>query len=242
LYVTGGVVLGSAVGVGSVVGVLGDGSVVVGVLADGSGVLGPVGLGDGWELDGSPDEDWVGNDGADQGGVGAVGVADGNQPVPGLDALGFSRVGSSVGFRVGAAVTSSGEAPRGLPTGSLVVVPPDEVVLWDVAGVDGMVVADSRAPNGTNRRRPASVSTVATRALSFRIRGPPYRPIGPRTGLPFSSIQNAHPAGGLGQERSGVKFFGGRHRTFGGSGQPGGGLNCLKAKPFTPRSPGSLPT
>ncbi|MEU4605898.1 hypothetical protein AB0F43_23170 [Kribbella sp. NPDC023972] len=153
-----------------------------------------------------------------------------------------------MGSCVGVPVASSGVDPSGLPTGGLVVVPLDaddsraDGMFSDAAGTGGVVVADSFARNGTKKSRPASVSAVTTRAPSFRTGGPPYLPIGPRAGRPSWSTQNDHPGGASGQERSGLKFFGGRHRTFGGSGHPGGGLNCLNAKPFTPRSPGSLPT
>ncbi|TCO32636.1 hypothetical protein EV652_104242 [Kribbella steppae] len=244
------------VALGSVAVALGSVGVALGSVAVALGSLG-VALGSVCvaELDGADEGcvDWVGpaevsvgDAGADHGGFGAAGVAEGcgegNQPVTGFAVLGFRRAGSSVGAWVGASVTPSGEEPKGLPTGRLVVVSLDGVVLSGAVGVDGTVVAESRPPNGMKRSTPTSDSTVATSAPSFSTGGPPYRPIGPRTGCPSSSIQNAHPAGGLGQERRGLKFFGGRHRAFGGSGQPGGGLNCLKANPFTPRSPGSLPT
>jgi hypothetical protein len=249
-----------AVGVGD--GVLGS----IGV-GDGCGVVGAVGVGDGVAggcvvgcvvgcgVDGcvvgvvelGPVDVCGGDDGADHGGVGAVGVAvgrpAGNQLLadPGVPASRPAAVGWSVGSCVGVPVVSSGVDPSGLPTGGLVVVRLDaedslaDGRFSDAAGAGGTVVADSFARNGTKRKRPASASTVAARAPSFRTGGPPYLPIGPRTGRPSWSTQNDHPGGAFGQERSGLKFFGGRHRTFGGSGHPGGGLNCLKGLTFHPQ-------
>jgi hypothetical protein len=181
------------------------------VLGDGAVALGPVGLGDGTDVLGTDvlgsgvlGSDVLGSDVlgsgvlgsvvlgsvvlgdevADQGGAGAVGVADGcaegNQP--GI-ALGFSRVGSWVGVPVAA----SGVDPKGLPTGSLLVAPADglalcdSVVLCDSVGV-AIGATESFPPNGTTRSRPTRASAVAARAPSFRTGGPPYRPIGPRTG------------------------------------------------------------
>lgn len=221
-----------AVGLGEGAGVVdagGLGGAVVGLLGDGLGVPGCV--------------DDAEAAGAVQGGAGAVGLAEpcasGNHSATGSDVLDPDRDGSWLRFCwFGVVVTSSGELPNGFPTGGLVVVPSFEVVSWDSVGGAGgeVVVAVSRPPKGTNRSSPASASTVATRALILTTGGPPYRPIGPRTGWPSWSTQKAQPAGGLGQERSGVKFFGGRHRAFGGSGQPGGGLNCLNAKTFHPQA------
>src|SRR4029453_3562737 len=55
--------------------------------------------------------------------------------------------------------------------------------------------------------------------------GPPSRPPGPATRRPPSLTQNAHPGGAGGQDSSGPHRLGGRQRTLGGGGQPGGALN-----------------
>lgn len=247
--------VGLGVGVGLTVGVglgmgLGVGAGVVDCVGVGAAVVVCVGLVGTWVVDAGGLGGLlvcVGDVGADQGGDGVVEVVDawalGNHSVIGSEGLGLDRDGSCVRFPwVGVVVTPSGVLPKGRPTGDLVAVPSfgvvfSDVVFSDSVGAGGLVVvADSRPPNGTKTSSPASASTVATRALILTTGGPPYRPIGPRTGSPSWSTQNAQPAGGLGQEESGVKFFGGRHRTFGGSGQPGGGLNCLKRKPFRPQA------
>jgi hypothetical protein len=148
---------------------------------------------------------------SDGSGVG-VGVEPGVEPVsvgPGLAGSVGSVVGSVTGTLVGSEVGS------------------------DVR--TGVVLADSSPPsNGLSSTNPISASGTAAIAPTLILPGPPYRPIGPRTRLPASSTQNAHPAGAGGHDSGGLQRFGGRQRAVGGSGQPGGALNCLTLPPPVP--------
>ncbi|WP_165949257.1 hypothetical protein [Kribbella turkmenica] len=161
----------------------------------------------------------------DHGGLGATGVArscaDGNQRVVGLPAGEMLRDGLD-GGRVtgsrGGTPTRLGEVPVGMRGDA------SAVAVSSGDGRLGVVVADSCELNGTATSAPTNVTAAAASAPSLSTGGPPYRPTGPRTGRPFSSVQNAQPAGGLGQDGSGFQFLGGRHRAFGGSGHSGGEL------------------
>ncbi|WP_166677958.1 hypothetical protein [Kribbella kalugense] len=78
--------------------------------------------------------------------------------------------------------------------------------------------------SSTNTINAAGMTTIATAASR---RGPPYLPIGPRTGRPYESTQNAHLAGAAGQDPGGCHRRGGRQSGVGGAGHSGGVLNCL---------------
>jgi hypothetical protein len=86
--------------------------------------------------------------------------------------------------------------------------------------------------NGLNSTNPISTIRIAAAPPYRSMLGPPNRPNGPRTGCPCSSTQNDQPAGADDQDSSGPQRFGGRQRAFGGSGQPGGALNCLTLNPL----------
>ncbi|WP_433159164.1 hypothetical protein [Kribbella sp. CA-247076] len=244
-----------SVGVGSVGGgVVGSVGVVVGSVGSVGGCVGSVGVGDGWVLGGALGVGGVDSGGCvgsgDHGGLGATGVADlcvaGNQLVAGPLVAGPLVADPGVGEvrRAGLGDWDAGSR-AGTPGRSSLGVDPDSVVfvgkLLSGACRLGVVFADSRGLNGTASSRPTTVTTTAVSPASLRTGGPPYRPMGPRTGTPFSSTQKDQPTGGSGQSRSGFQFFGGRQRAFGGSGQPGGGLNCLKTHTFHPQA-ASQPT
>jgi hypothetical protein len=145
--------------------------------------------------------------------------------------------GSADGVVVGTEVGSVGCGV----VGWVVAVGP--VVVGSVTGVlvgadvgsevrTGAVLADSSPPsNGLSSTSVISASGTAAIAPTLIRPGPPYRPIGPRTRLPVSSTQKAHPAGAGGHDSGGRQRFGGRQRAVGGSGQPGGALNCLTLPP-----------
>jgi hypothetical protein len=129
-------------------------------------------------------------------------------------------VGSTVGLPVGPSVAG---AVR-VAFGAVVVSTP---VVGVVSTLGGNEVAVSFPLNGLTSTRPISASKTAAAAPSLSTLGPPYRPNGPRTGYPSSSTQNLQPAGAGGHDSAGFQRFGGFHRAFGGSGHPGGALNCL---------------
>lgn len=196
---------GAAVVVGEVG--LGDGAVVVGAvglsdgfavvaLAVGEGAVAGVDAGgsdDGAAGDVVPVEGRctgdvaAGDDGADHGGVGALGVAegcaDGNQLVAGAD-----------GFRPG--TDDSGADGRGTDGRCPDRVTPDVLSnvgacalgsVTELAFWGAWVVAESCAPNGTKNKKPASASTTTAAALTFRTdsrgrlcRGPEVRICLPR--------------------------------------------------------------
>jgi hypothetical protein len=100
---------------------------------------------------------------------------------------------------------------------------------------NGAVPAVSSPPsNGFTRTSAISASGTPAIAPTLTRLGPPYRPTGPRTGRPASSTQNDHPRGAGGQDSGGRQRLPGRQRTVGGSGQPGGALNCLTLPPPVP--------
>jgi hypothetical protein len=82
-------------------------------------------------------------------------------------------------------------------------------------------------PNSTRLTRPQTTTSKTVGATSGLRLGPPYRPRGPLTRRPSPSTQNGQSSGADGHDSSGDQYFGGRHRTLGGSGQPGGVLKCL---------------
>jgi hypothetical protein len=139
----------------------------------------------------------------------SVGVGVGVRPASGLSirsGVVAMAVGSATGVLVGAAVGSEVRT--------------------------GVVLAESSPPpNGLSSTIAINASGTAATAPSLILLGPPYRPIGPRTGRPASSTQNLHPAGAGGHDSGGRQRFGGRHRAVGGSGQSGGALNCLTLPP-----------
>jgi hypothetical protein len=159
-------------------------------------------------------------------------------------------VGSCVGARVGS-VVGVGDVALGVaePTAGVGIVPGLAVLRGVVvvlgAAVVSVVVAlvgtavgseartcnvppvSSPSSNGLNSTAAISASGTATIAPTLTRLGPPYRPIGPRTGSPASLTQNAQPAGAGGQDSDGRQCFGGFQRLLGGSGQPGAALNCL---------------
>lgn len=145
-----------------------------------------------------------------------------------------------VGVGVGSGL---GSVRRGV-VGSVVAVGP--VVVGSVTGVlvgadvgsevrTGAVLADSSPPsNGLSSTSVISASGTAAIAPTLILPGPPYLPIGPRTRLPDASTQNAQPGGAGGHDSGGCQRFGGRQRAVGGSGHPGGALNCLTLPPPVP--------
>lgn len=140
--------------------------------------------------------------------------------------------GSGVGVGVGVGVWISSRTGRsvrctvGFTTGGVVVGAVDgclDVVGW----YSGAVLVESLWPNGFSSTSVISASGTATRAMAFTGRVPPYLPIGPRTGRPCSSTQNAQRRGGAGQDSGGCQRLGGRQSARGGDGHCGGVLNCL---------------
>jgi hypothetical protein len=102
------------------------------------------------------------------------------------------------------------------------------VVAGDRAGA---VLTDSPECSGFAMARAVIVTGTSTVAPALSLVGPPYRPIGPRTGLPCWSTQKAQPAGAGGQDAAGRQRRGGRHLAVGGSGHSGGVLNRLTYPP-----------
>lgn len=95
----------------------------------------------------------------------------------------------------------------------------------------GAVLVDSLAPNGYASTSVISATGTTMTASAVVRRGPPYLPIGPRTGLPCLSTQNAQRAGGAGQSSGGCHRRGGSQSGRGGAGHSGGVLNCLTQNP-----------
>lgn len=102
-------------------------------------------------------------------------------------------------------------------------------------------VAESSGPpnwpitSTAQRLTPANTTIAAAAAYAARRDGPPYRPIGPRTGSPLPSTQNFHPSGAGGQDGSGRQIFGGTQLRRGGEGQLGGTTNRFKENSSTHR-------
>ncbi|MET9312265.1 hypothetical protein ABZX12_10585 [Kribbella sp. NPDC003505] len=150
--------------------------------------------------------------------------------------------GSAEGVVVGVG-TELGSVERRVD-GSVVAVGPvvDGSVTGVLVGADvgsdvrtGAVLADSSPlPNGLSSTSVMSASGTAAITPTLVLLGAPYLPIGPRTRLPDSSTQKAHPAGAGGHDSGGCQRFGGLQRAVGGSGQPGGALNCLTLPPPVP--------
>jgi hypothetical protein len=91
-------------------------------------------------------------------------------------------------------------------------------------GTYGALLVPLNGFSNTSAINAAGTTTIATAATR---RGPPYLPIGPRTGRPYISTQNAHLAGAAGQDAGGRHRRGGRQSGVGGAGHSGGVLNCL---------------
>ncbi|GAA1564420.1 hypothetical protein GCM10009742_01970 [Kribbella karoonensis] len=127
----------------------------------------------------------------------------------GVGVLAISRTGCSVRRGAGVGVRVTGLAGTG------------------VARYNGAVLVCSLFPNGFSNTTTINVSGTTTIASVVVRRGPPYRPIGPRTGRPSSSTQNAQRLGGGGQVSGGCQRRGGRQSGRGGAGHSGGALNCL---------------
>jgi len=98
-------------------------------------------------------------------------------------------------------------------------------------------------PSGPQDANTSSATRTPTPATGQARLGPPNRPSGPATRRPCSLIQNAQPAGAAGQDSCGAHPRGGRQRTFGGGGHPGGVLNLRTAPPCrrSPRLSGTGP-
>ncbi|MFF0342552.1 hypothetical protein [Kribbella sp. NPDC004875] len=91
----------------------------------------------------------------------------------------------------------------------------------------GAVLVDSPPLNGYASTSVISATGITMAASAVVRRGPPYLPIGPRTGLPCLSTQNGQRAGGGPQDSGGCHRRGGRQSGRGGAGHSGGALNCL---------------
>jgi hypothetical protein len=141
--------------------------------------------------------------GADRAGV-VTGVADG--ALDPADVVRSARAGLSV-RSTGAAVTGA------------------------VGRRSGTAVSDPPLRNGFSSTSAISATGTTTMARVVTRRGPPYRPIGPRSARPCWSTQNTHRSGAFGQDFGGCHRRGGRQSGVGGSGHSGGVLNCRTFHP-----------
>jgi hypothetical protein len=122
-------------------------------------------------------------------------------------------VGFGVGFLVGVTVvfcTGGGGGVDGVTFGGTTVgvgVGVLSSTTWTACEPD----SPPNSPTADTAQKPTpSRSTSPPTPADTDVRvGPPYRPIGPRTGLPLPSTQNRQPSGGGGQDGSGRQVFGG---------------------------------
>jgi hypothetical protein len=149
-------------------------------------------------------------------GVGVVGA--GVVGVGVLDSVGGGvGVGVGVVTRTGCSVLRVGACGTGVVAGAL------------GRNTGGVLVGSPPLPNGLSNTSTINATGIAMIAAAASGRGPPYLPIGPRTGRLCLSTQNVHPSGAAGQAFGGCHRRGGRQSGVGGSGHSGGVLNCLTA-------------
>jgi hypothetical protein len=132
-------------------------------------------------------------------------------------------VGVGMSSRTGRSVRCTGGLVTGVAGGTLAA----GAVVGTVGRYSGAVVVVSLWPNGFTSTSTINATGTTIIASAVVRRVPPYLPIGPRTGRPCWSTQNAHRCGGAGHDFGGCQRRGGRQSALGGDGHSGGVLNCL---------------
>lgn len=145
-------------------------------------------------------------------------------------------VGSSLGTRIVFGTSGGVDVVRG--TAGLVELtagPGDGDSSTNVTTAESSDPPNWPITSTAQRLTPANTAIAAAAAYAARRDGPPYRPIGPRTGSPLPSTQNFHPSGAGDQDGSGRHVFGGTQLRRGGDGQLGGTTNRFKENSSTHR-------
>jgi hypothetical protein len=166
-----------------------------------------------------------------------VGDTDTDTDTDTVDGVGKTVARSGLGVVVGVAVGVTALVVS--PGVSNATVGGGGISVSKTGGIPVPRVVSSLPPNepkSTNPQMAARTPVIAAVATSGPRLGPPYRPSGPLTRRPSSSTQNGQSTGAGGHNSCGDQRLGGRHRTVGGSGQPGGALKCLTSvSPPLPR-------